>query len=502
MLIVVGLDACEITYLEKFCNEGALPFFSKIINNNSFLNLKSPSEIISSGSTWVSLLTGVNPSYHGFVFAHRQLRNGTYNFDRFYAGETQVPFLWEYLDQKKVAAIDIPYSTTNKVVNGIGITSWGTESKAFETSSKPENLIKSLIDSYGNHPLLEWYHEKPKNDEMMDLLLEKAHEGLDKRIKIMNDLINRDRWDLFFCSINEFHWLGHFIFDFISDKYENTFEQREKYTQKFKELFIKIDHLLTNLSEQFPEAGLIFFSNTGTRENLSGRHLLQPLLQRMGLYPETKKSWSPAAKYGSLSAAKIEEVIGAQNIAFVKKFIPMRIWNKMSRRIINTGSKWGESMAFEIPGDYSGLIRINLKGREPQGKVEPKDYDAVCDQITKALLELRHSKSGSPVVKEVIKIRDRYQGELIDYLPDLSVVWASDEHVTDVISPDYGRFTGSLPDKRSGAHRSEAFIGFHNVKGELKEGLFKTEAIAPTILTLLGVPVPERMEEKTLIIPN
>ena len=29
--------------------------------------------------------------------------------------------------------------------------------------------------------------------------------------------------------------------------------------------------------------------------------------------------------------------------------------------------------------DFSGSIRINLRGREPKGRVEPAEYDAVCE---------------------------------------------------------------------------------------------------------------------------
>jgi hypothetical protein len=55
----------------------------------------------------------------------------------------------------------------------------------------------------------------------------------------------------------------------------------------------------------------------------------------------------------------------------VKRVIPERLWDDWTRRLLTLGNTWNEGQAFAVPTDASGAIRINLKGREPEGRVEP-----------------------------------------------------------------------------------------------------------------------------------
>ena len=64
------------------------------------------------------------------------------------------------------------------------------------------------------------------------------------------------------------------------------------------------------------------------------------------------------------------------------------------------GTDWERTVGFPLPSDGSGLIRINLAGREPGGIVEPgAAYDTVCADIRQALVELRHADTDEPVVE-------------------------------------------------------------------------------------------------------
>ena len=38
--------------------------------------------------------------------------------------------------------------------------------------------------------------------------------------------------------------------------------------------------------------------------------------------------------------------------------------------------------AFIIPSFGEGYVRINVKGRDPHGVVDPEDYQSVCEEIT------------------------------------------------------------------------------------------------------------------------
>ena len=60
---------------------------------------------------------------------------------------------------------------------------------------------------------------------------------------------------------------------------------------------------------------------------------------------------------------------------------------------------WPRMPAFAVPSFYDGRIRINLKGRERDGVVEPSRYEETCRELETLLLECRNPRTGEPVVE-------------------------------------------------------------------------------------------------------
>ena len=73
---------------------------------------------------------------------------------------------------------------------------------------------------------------------------------------------------------------------------------------------------------------------------------------------------------------------------------------------------WGD-------GGYYGRLFLNVKGREPQGQVEPADYEATRDELI-AKLEAAPGPDGQPLGTKVHKPQDVYP-EVRGVAPDLIV---------------------------------------------------------------------------------
>jgi len=160
------------------------------------------------------------------------------------------------------------------------------------------------------------------------------------------------------------------------------------------------------------------------------------------------------------------------------------------------------SRAFCIPNDHAGAIRINLKGREPNGIVEPgREYDVICDELTREISELVNVDTGKKAVNEVLRIDEFYQGEHIWDLPDLIVKWTGDAPIRALYSPRIGTVSGENPERRTGAHRPYGFLiasGKHISQGKGIEQASIMD-IAPTILYLMGQRVPRDMDGRVLL---
>jgi hypothetical protein len=106
-----------------------------------------------------------------------------------------------------------------------------------------------------------------------------------------------------------------------------------------------------------------------------------------------------------------------------------------------------------------GGVRINLIGREPDGRVHPgAEYDAVCDTLAEDLLALVNLDTGRPVVNEVARLEDHYDRETQDKLPDLLIDWSREAPIENVWSPKTGIIHGPYVHWRTGDHRSDGLL--------------------------------------------
>jgi hypothetical protein len=150
---------------------------------------------------------------------------------------------------------------------------------------------------------------------------------------------------------------------------------------------------------------------------------------------------------------------------------------------------------FMVSNNFAhGGIRVNLIGREPEGKVHPgKEFDTFCAELTSDLMDIVNLQTGKPIVQRVIRTADMYQGEYLHYLPDLLVEWSNHAPVYAIGSRKIGEICGEYRYCRSGEHKPGGlFIG---IGPSIPQGrLARTVSIldfAPTLTALLGVQLPD-----------
>jgi predicted AlkP superfamily phosphohydrolase/phosphomutase len=84
---------------------------------------------------------------------------------------------------------------------------------------------------------------------------------------------------------------------------------------------------------------------------------------------------------------------------------------------------WSQTHAYAMGA--GGNIFINLRGREPEGIVNPgEEYEALRQRIAAQLLELRSPASGERIVARVYRREELFSGPYLDQAPDLLVEWA------------------------------------------------------------------------------
>jgi predicted AlkP superfamily phosphohydrolase/phosphomutase len=152
-----------------------------------------------------------------------------------------------------------------------------------------------------------------------------------------------------------------------------------------------------------------------------------------------------------------------------------------------------------------GQIYFNLRGRESQGIVsEGDEYQALQDEIAGRLLQLRDPATGQPVMRAVYRRDEVYNGEYLRNAPDLQAGFDDGYRVgwQDTMGGVARAVVEDNTRKWSGDHCATAAeisggVLFANRKvTSTSPGIMD---LAPTILRLLGVPLPADLDGKPLL---
>jgi predicted AlkP superfamily phosphohydrolase/phosphomutase len=231
------------------------------------------------------------------------------------------------------------------------------------------------------------------------------------------------------------------------------------------------------------EAVVFVVSDVGMGPNFNGAHLLGDVLFRLGYGPppaETSAAWRALRWVWR----RLPTSWRARLDGLTKRAVD-RTWPAFDPR-------W---RCFAVNnGEVFGAIRVNLAGREPQGRVMPGvDYEDFCRRLGDDLLALVNADSGAPAVRRVLRTAEIYDGPRLGMLPDLLVEWNTGAALDAVRSPRLVTICKPYRGPRTGHHRRE---GFFLCRGPaIEPGTLAAPVdlidVAPTIAALLGVELGE-----------
>ena len=154
-------------------------------------------------------------------------------------------------------------------------------------------------------------------------------------------------------------------------------------------------------------------------------------------------------------------------------------------------------------GECCGSVVINLCGRNERGIVEPgEDYERLRDEIIAGLTELRDPAIDEPICEGAWRREALYEGPYVDRAPDIVFVLNGDYKFDPALAgPLVDNADESSVAARSGEHtrwgtciaRGDSFPH----RGQRRDDARLID-VAPTALSLMGVPVPGDMDGAVL----
>jgi predicted AlkP superfamily phosphohydrolase/phosphomutase len=510
-LVLIGIDAASSALVRKWAAAGDLPTIAGLLRSGFSAPIATPLGVLE-GGIWPSFLTSSSPASHG-MFSHLKLKPRTYDLEvGMYANRLPVPPFWAHLSGagKRVAVIDAPFARPVSRLNGIQVTNWGAHDPwCWRRSSWPPRLIGELVRRFGSHPVDTCDAEGRSLEDYEDLRV-RLIAGVKKKTALLRHCLAREPWDFFFGVFSESHCAGHQFWHLMDQRHpQHDRKASEALCSTIRDVYRAIDAGVgTILGDVEPGTHVLLMLSHGMGPYYAGSHLLDLVIERLGLNGNCAAA--PASRAGEATTGVSRT---GRLLWMLRYLLPYKLRLELRSRLPKTvvtlrrwfsrpdSNPWCRSRAFAVPSNnMTGAIRINLKGREPEGLVEPGvEYEALRQELIDALLALENPETGRSAVQWVARVEDLYQGTRLRDMPDLLVEWDHSAPINMLCSPRIGRVSQAFGGDRTGDHwQNGLLIGRGFRSGEIAEKIC-TEDIAPTILDFFDVLKPATYEGRSAL---
>lgn len=509
-VLVVALDAAEATLLERWSAEGRLPNLARLAGSSAVSRLENTLDSLP-GAIWPELNSGISVARRGHFFTQDQLHTGEARW-RPLSPEEACPerYYWSEASRAgcRVAVVDLPHAAHQPGLNGIQLLDWGSHdrSRSFGFHADPPELLEELGTSIDAHPV--WDSDTyPAHERGFRRMLAELHLGLDRRLPLLLELLNREPWDLFACAFGECHSAGHQFWHFHDATHAlHDPDAPRELRDALPAIYARIDAALGALVEAAgPDARVVLVASHGMGPLVGGPNLLPEVLVRLGMGSD---GGSAAASRLRWLQERLKEHVPVRRVHALQRVAELpfvrRLQEPMGGMVFPLQSS--RTRACAIPNNRIGAIRLNVKGREPHGCIEPgAEREALVAELRTELLALRHLETEDGIVGEVVTSAEVFGPDHHPDLPDLFVRFRRDLGRLDGCrSPRIGVLQATAHHARSprgGDHTPESRLWIRApgaVAGaELRRG--NALDLAPTVLSLLGVAAPDDLDGRSLL---
>lgn len=504
-VMVVGLDSATLDILKPWMDSGLLPNLARLSRNGVALELEStiPPH---TGAAWSSLITGVNPGKHGI-----------YTLMEYLPGKGILPTdstrrrsraVWDILGLhgKKVIVVSVPITYPVEPVNGVMISGFMTPRNAGDYIY-PRSLMDELKRVQGGFLIDGAEKRSALRGEYETVLIEGQNNVLQNHISSTLYLMENYPWDFMMLVIHGTDVIQHKFFELLDKRHPLFDEKRSrKHAAAILQYYQKVDEGLGKIIEKADDNTVILVPSDHGAGPLYRMVSINNLLLRMGLL-KFKRGVKVQLKY--LLFRMGATPLNLFRLALKLKLGGIRgqlrregVRRKVRRFFLSLADvDWKRTRAYALGG--WGQVFINMKSRGSDGVVEPgEESNVLVDMISEELARIRDPRNGQTVFEKsnVFRKEQIYAGPHANSAPEITAIAAPGYKAY----PDYEfGFNSIVTDTFPGMGGTHTMNGMLVMSGPAIErnesvGKAKIVDVAPTILYLLDVPIPEDIDGRVL----
>lgn len=436
-VFVISIDGVPYSFMKENMDKGHFPNFRRFLENGDFKRMNSVQPTISSVA-WSSYMTGKNPAKHN-IFGFVDQKPGTHQIFIPTSVNMTSETIWEIMSRagKKVFVMNVPLTYPPRPVNGIMIGCFLCTQ--IEKIASPSSVSAELKRMGYKIDADAWIAR-----ESLDRFLDEVNVALEKRVEAMFHYIDKEDWDFFQTHIMETDRMNHFF-------WEHMEQDDPKYARAFFDFYKRVDAILGEVEQKISEdVEFVVLSDHGF--------------------------------------CTIEKEIYLNNYLVEAGVLKFKQTPLKSLEDIHP-----ESLGYSL---IPGRVFVNLQEREPHGTVPKDKYEETREKLTEILLNLREKDTEEPIIREVIKREDIYVGDNLKAAADLIAVPHDGYDLKGNVNKEIFGEKGPLV----GMHTYEDSLLFvRNRILNKGHNEFWVGDLAPTMLKMMSLPIPEDMDGVALI---
>jgi len=514
-VLIIALDGADFRLLRPWMDAGELPELARLAREGVHGPLRSVVPPLTPPA-WTSFATGKHPGHHGvFGFTergenHEELRpvNAT-NI----AGAT----LWDYLREFGVRSVvvGVPMTYPPTPVDGVLISCFMTPAGRRDFTYPPE-ILEEIESRFGPYPL---YLDAPLfsanlNAASVERFLRALEHEADYKFRVTQWLTERLDARLAMLHIWGTDRIQHELWNLLDETHPQHNARLAARTRGpimgyLRGIDRRIGELRRALGDQVTT---LVVSDHGFGPVYNVIDLNWWLAQegfirfrRRALTRLRRLAWRLGLTTSAMTLLRMNLdrflTLGGNAVSPVDRV--HRAQRRCRRGLLSFRDvDWARTTAFSPPGLSIGSLMVNVRGREPQGSVEPGEaYEAVRRRLVERLKVLMGTLNGASQGEAIFTSEALYGPGAYDGAPDVMFLPLE----TGYLPTNLFDFLCNKPVTKSrvwpGNHRMNGIFMAHG--HQMRSGHVLEDAgivdVAPTVLHLLGCPVPSDMDGRALV---
>ena len=515
-VMIVGLDAATWDLIRPWLAEGHMPNLARLMSEGTSGKFQSVFPPITPPA-WTSFTTGKNPGKHG-IFHFMEAKPDSYALSYANANSRRTRTVWKILNDAGVTTgiTNIPFTYPPEHLKGYQTSGMDTPSEK-SPFVYPLELRGELEKAAGRPLQLDTrFLGFMTNDQRRYSVLEEMRQLDEQWTRVGLHLLQHRVQDVMMLVFMSIDTVQHYFWQFMDDThFLHDPAAKSKFGNAIRDVYFRLDATLGKFLEYAgPDTSVFVVSDHGAGPVSDRTIYLNRYLAQIGLLHYRKNTDNVLQKAARTVVRKIYRVLldnlSSRQKIWLADLMPALRDKAETSYTSFTEIDWTRTKAFcsEVLASPPS-VWINLKGQRPQGIVEPADYEKVRNEVITKLRELKDPRTGEPVIKRVLKREEAVHGPFASEAADLILDWwETSEFSTSPSFPDQTYqpavvVTEKRPTKGSewgGTHRLHGILvaaGPHFKKNAEISGARLID-FAPTLLYLLGQPVPRDMDGKVL----